>query len=72
MFDINKFKVEVKEWIKNNPDGSETELLDYCEEMIPAQQYSSHSWIIDQTMCWFRHILQSRKTSNEESYFDGE
>lgn len=61
MFDINEFKKKVKEWMKKNPHGSEADFLDYCEELIPAAQFSANQWIIDQTVSWYHSILQSRK-----------
>ena len=61
MFDINEFKKKVKEWIRLNPQGDESEFLDYCEELIPPAQFSANRWIVDQTVSWYRSILQSRK-----------
>ena len=61
MFDINGFKIKVKEWIREHPHGSEADFLDYCEELIPSSQYSAHQWILDQTVSWYHSILQSRK-----------
>jgi hypothetical protein len=65
MFDINLFKKKIKEWIKTHPQGTETDLLDYCEELIPASQFSAHQWIIDQTLSWYQNILQSRKQDED-------
>lgn len=66
MFDINAFKIEVKDWIRLNPEGTEAELQDLCEELIPPALYSSHAWIIEQTLSWYRYILQNRKPSHAE------
>lgn len=70
MFDINKFKIQVKDWIRNNPEGSEADLTDYCEDLIPLTKYPSHSWIVEQTVGWYRHILQNRKSQGDNSLFD--
>lgn len=61
MFDFNKFKKAVKEWIHSNPSGSINDLRDFCEELIPPAQYSANEWIISQTLSWYNHILDHRK-----------
>lgn len=68
MFDINEFKRKVKDWLRQNPEGSEADFQDYCEELIPPAQFSANRWIIDQTVAWYRSILQSRKAdlSNDD------
>jgi hypothetical protein len=63
MFDINKFKKSVRCWIDDNPEGSESELHDFCEDMIPVGAYASHKWLVDQTMAWYRHVQAHRETS---------
>lgn len=60
MIDFNEFKKSVKEWIRSNPEGTITDLRDYCEELIPSTHFSSHAWVIDQTVSWYRHILNHR------------
>ncbi len=60
MFDPNSFKRAVKEWIRENPDGTESELEDYCEDQIPPQQFSANRWLVDHTLSWYRHILAQR------------
>lgn len=62
MFDSNKFKRAVKEWMAEHPEGTENELIDFCEELIPPQQFAVHQWLIDQTVSWYRHVLVSRET----------
>ena len=61
MFDINEFKKSVKQWITENPKGSVADLVDYCEELIPPQQFSANKWLIDQTVSWYKHILSQRE-----------
>lgn len=63
MFDVNKFKRSVKEWVRDNPSGSVDELIDYCEELIPPNQYAHHAWLVDQTKGWYQHILDTRKSN---------
>ncbi len=72
MFDINEFKKKVKEWIRQNPQGDESEFVDFCEDLIPPAQFSANRWIVDQTVAWYRSILQSRKEelANEDENFD--
>ncbi len=65
MFDPNTFKRSVKEWIRNNPDGSLNEFVDFCEEQIPPTLYAANQWLIEQTKCWYKHILESRKALTE-------
>ena len=60
MFDANHFKRSVKEWIRIHPEGSETDLLDFCEEQIPAPAYAANRWLVEHTLSWYRHILSSR------------
>jgi hypothetical protein len=65
MFDINEFKRKVKEWMSAHPHGESAELLDFCEEIIPAPQFAANRWLVDQTISWYQHILQNRKHTNE-------
>ena len=67
MFDFNAFKRQVKQWVRENPDGTVPDLVDFCEEKIPAQQYSAHSWIVDETVSWYRNIL-SHKEPDQSGY----
>ena len=66
MFDINDFKKKIKQWLQDNPKGDEKDLLDYCEELIPAQHYAANKWLVDQTVSWFLHI----KSSQKRDFFD--
>ena len=61
MLNFNNFKKEVKVWMSQNPNGSEIELLDFCEDIIPANQYVANKWIIDETVSWYKHVLDNRK-----------
>ena len=61
MFDFNLFKRSIKEWIRVHPEGSLTDLQDFCEESIPPQQYAANQWLIEQTISWYKHILNHRK-----------
>ncbi len=70
MFDINEFKKQAKDWIREHPKGDEGEFLDFCEELIPPAQFAAHRWIVDQTVAWYRSILHSREelsSSDEDS-----
>ena len=59
-FDPNRFKRSVKDWIKAHPEGTETDLADFCEEQIPPAQYQAHQWLVEHTISWYRHILAQR------------
>ena len=63
MFDANKFKQSVKAWIRENPDGTVAEIIDFCEDQIPPAQYASYQWLVDQTVDWYKHILAHREAS---------
>ncbi len=69
MFDTNAFKKSVKAWIRDNPYGTDQELLDFCEEQIPSNYYTSNHWLIDQTLSWYRHVL-SQRDSKKSGYGD--
>ena len=69
MFDTNNFKRSIKEWVKINPRGTIEDLVDYCEELIPTNQYQAHSWLIEQTTGWYEHVLSHRRSDN--SFGDG-
>ena len=61
--DSNRFKVAIKNWIRENPEGTLNDLVDFCEAQIPVSQYASHQWLIDHTISWYKHILVHRETS---------
>jgi hypothetical protein len=61
MFDANQFKRSVKEWMRQHPEGTEADLLDFCEEQIPTSQYSVNQWLVEHTLSWYRHILAQRQ-----------
>ena len=62
MFDTNNFKRSVKEWVRTNPRATVPELVDFCEELIPAAQYQSYSWLIEQTTGWYENVLSQRQS----------
>jgi len=61
MFDVNHFKRSVKDWIRVNPQGTLVDLRDYCDEIVPPQSYAANNWLIDQTLSWYRHVLERRE-----------
>ena len=63
MFDVNEFKKRVKQWIAEHPQGEAADLVDYCEELIPPQQFSANKWLVEQTVSWYRHVLVQREIS---------
>lgn len=63
MFDANKFKRQVKEWIRENPEGDLAEFQDFCEDQVPPAQFASYQWLVDQTVDWYKHILAHREVS---------
>ena len=70
MFDCNQFKRSVKEWMRDNQDGSVMDLIDYCEELIPPHLYQSYSWLVEQTASWYRHVLANRDRVSDYNYND--
>ena len=70
MFDCNQFKRSVKEWMRDNPEGTVMELVDFCEELIPPHLYQTHNWLVEQTASWYRHVLAQRKRVECYSYLD--
>ena len=60
MFDFNQFKRAVKNWMDENPQATTQDLREFCEDQIPSQFYTSHSWVVEQTVAWFTHIITSR------------
>lgn len=65
MFDPNKFKKSVKEWVRSHSEGTISEFVDFCEEQIPPSHFAANRWLIDQSVSWYRHILTQRKASRE-------
>lgn len=68
MFDINHFKRQVKNWIQNHPNRCEQDLIDFCEELIPPNQFAANQWIVEQTLSWYRHILTCRERESEAEW----
>ncbi|NRA64110.1 MAG: hypothetical protein HRU19_06470 [Pseudobacteriovorax sp.] len=66
MVDLNVFKKNVKDWIREHPEGTLQDLRDFCEDSIPAAQYTSYEWLVDQTVGWYKHILTHREISDEQ------
>ena len=60
MFDFNQFKRSVKNWMDENPQATTQDLREFCEDQIPSQYYAAHSWVVDQTVAWYTHIITSR------------
>ena len=71
-FDHNIFKRSVKDWMKSNPEGSLADLVDFCEELIPPQSFSTSRWIVDQTVSWYKHILAHREMHDMVAVADEE
>lgn len=61
MFDINSFKQNIKVWIKKNPEANKVKFLDYCEELIPINEYAQYSWLLEQATMWFDNIDTNKK-----------
>ena len=68
MFDVNFFKRSVKEWIRVNPQGTEHDLRDYCDEIVPTVQYQTHRWLIEHTLSWYRHIIERREKESHHEF----
>ena len=65
MFNINEFKKRVKEWVDQNPSGDVADLLDYCEELIPAKDFSANQWLIEQTVSWYQYTVAQREIHDQ-------
>lgn len=72
MFDCNKFKRSVKDWIRDNPTGTLNDLVDFCEAQIPPAQYAAHQWLIEHTVSWYKHILAHREVNAAADYDEGD
>ena len=66
MLDLNMFKKQVKSWIRENPEGSLNDLRDFCEGLIPTNQFTAYAWLVDQSVGWYKHILDHREISAEQ------
>ena len=66
MVDLNVFKKSVKDWIKVNPQGTLVDLRDYCEDQIPPAQFAAYEWLVDQTVGWYKHILDRREITDDQ------
>jgi hypothetical protein len=72
MFDTNKFKRSVKEWSRENPNGTLEELVDFCEELIPPAQFNNYGWLVEQSAGWYQHVLNTRRAHSAMDYSDQE
>jgi len=72
MFDCNKFKRSVKDWMRDNPEGTLNDLTDFCESQIPPAQYAANQWLLDHTISWYKHILAHREVSSQYDSADEE
>ena len=63
MFDINLFKSSVKDWLQNSTTVDINDLVDFCEELIPPNQYTANKWLVEQTVSWYKHILQQQSSA---------
>ena len=68
MLDHNLFKKQVKSWIKQNPEAKEQDFVDYCEELIPPNQFASYRWLVEQTTSWYKHVLSNRETAKQYKF----
>lgn len=59
--DIQEFKRAVRRWMKQHPAATEEKLLQYCEELLPAHLYPSHSWVVEQTLMWWNYTQKLRQ-----------
>ena len=60
MLDMNDFKRQVKDWMRDNPKGSIDALTDFCEEVIPPSDFTRMQWLVEQTVGWYEHVLSLR------------
>ncbi len=72
MFNVNEFKRKVKVWMQNNPNAQVSDLVDFCEELIPAAQYNSNHWLVEQTVSWFEHIKAQKDSLSHALALDRE
>jgi hypothetical protein len=72
MFDTNKFKRSVKDWVRDNPNGSMEDFVDFCEELIPPAQFNAYGWLVEQTLGWYDHVLSTRRSSRLLGQFESE
>jgi len=60
MFDINFFKLKIKQWIQENPSHTEIELVALCKKLIPEEE-AMKKWLTYETMHWYRYICLVEK-----------
>ena len=66
MFDPNKFKRSVKEWVKKNSSGSLDDFVCFCEEQIPPAHFTANRWLIDQSVSWYKYVLKKKEEEKAE------
>ena len=64
MFDTNKFKRSVKDWVRENPNGTMEDLVDFCEGLIPPTKLNAYGWLVEQTAGWYGHVIDARRSSS--------
>jgi hypothetical protein len=60
MFDKNRFKEVFRRYVDAHPGASDDDALEFCRQNLPAQVLSSHYWLIDQSLQWFRWVRTQR------------
>lgn len=70
MFDKNFFKDAFRSWVFQNPHASEEEALAFCQAHIPAREYVTYYWLVEQSMQWL-HWLQTQTPSAVEMDDEG-
>ena len=68
MLNVNNFKKEIRAWVRSNEDGTLEDFVDFCEDLIPPHQYSSYSWLLEQSSQWFQHVIKHRELSNHADH----
>ena len=51
--------------MREHPQGTEQELVDYCDELIPANQFAVNQWLVEQTLSWYRFVLTARDKNRD-------
>lgn len=56
MFDKNFFKDAFRSWVMKNPIASEEDALAFCQANIPAKDYVSFYWLVEQSLQWMQWL----------------
>ena len=51
-FDMNDFKRQMKQWVRDNPVRNNEDFKYFCAMRIP----DSHAWVIDQSLAWYKNL----------------